>query len=164
MIRRLLYQLDRFHKQLKAVHHREQIMIRRERGQCGVCIKTQNVTIPPTGCFYVELDTEGIAGEVFGLLIEKFKETTNLSHDSNVEQLASEALIELASKGKDNSADIASKKRDRRRIVRTLSLHPTRQRPLDPQSITSSLRQTGVQPDFDLADGRKILQAASRRR
>ena len=45
------------------------------------------MTIPPTGCFYVELDTEAIAGEVFGLLIEKFKETTNLSHDSNVEQL-----------------------------------------------------------------------------
>ena len=40
---------------------------------------------PPPGCFDVELDMEAIAGEVFGLLIEKFNETTNLSPNSNVE-------------------------------------------------------------------------------
>ena len=86
----------------------------------------------------VQLDMDGIASEVFGLLMERFKQNINIPPDCDVEQLALEVLIELASKGNGNSAEITSKTRDGRRKTRRFTLHPTRRKPICEKSTQSS--------------------------
>ena len=73
-----------------------------------------------------------IASQVFDLLLENLKENAELPPESDVEQLASEVLIDLGSKKRNNSSDVASKTIDGRHKSRRSTLHPTRQRPLDP--------------------------------
>ena len=86
----------------------------------------------------VDLNMNEIRSQVFGLLLENLKENAELPPESDVVQLASEVLIDLASKEKNNSADLASKTIDGRRKTRRFTLHPTRRRPLDPNSSTKS--------------------------
>ena len=66
------------------------------------------------------------------------KENVELPPESDAEELASEVLIDLASKEKNNSADLASEMIDGRRKSRRFATHSTCPRPLNPNSSTKS--------------------------
>ena len=91
-----------------------------------------------TGLSMVDLDMNEPSSQVFGLLLNNLNEIEERPPESDVEQLASEVLIDLASKKKNNSADLASETIDGRRKSRRFTLHPTCRRPLNPNSSTKS--------------------------